>query len=284
VCTEICGLASFDLGKYACDDGNNNNNDGCSSICTIERGWTCGGGFPVANAVDTCAPICGDGLLRGNEPCDDGNILPKDGCSAACTIETGWRCYEEPSFCYKITIPVISIVFANVGQFALTWNETVIMDPAWKDTKWTVNITGPLTPYNVSWVSLSAKTMQLGTKNLSTWFNYTIDRQTFGNCTENITLTFDTPNSVWNSIYSFESPNTNVSFCPPPRENVSNEYTYYIGLVGMIIGIIIIVIGVLSSMAGYSMMIAWSTLHVIQFVNYLPMMMIYMPSSAVFFC
>ncbi len=44
---------------------------------------------------------CGDGLLEGEEACDDHNNLPNDGCAADCTIETGYACtYESPSQCY----------------------------------------------------------------------------------------------------------------------------------------------------------------------------------------
>jgi cysteine-rich repeat protein len=32
-------------------------------------------------------PSCGDGVLNGSEQCDDGNLLPGDGCSATCTLE-----------------------------------------------------------------------------------------------------------------------------------------------------------------------------------------------------
>ncbi len=38
---------------------------------------------------DACEPPgCGNGLLEANEACDDGNLLPGDGCSALCTVET----------------------------------------------------------------------------------------------------------------------------------------------------------------------------------------------------
>ncbi|MCC6623360.1 MAG: DUF4215 domain-containing protein [Deltaproteobacteria bacterium] len=40
--------------------------------------------------------VCGDGLVRGNEPCDDGNTDGGDGCSAACAVEYGWFC-EGPA-------------------------------------------------------------------------------------------------------------------------------------------------------------------------------------------
>jgi len=33
------------------------------------------------------APICGNGILDAGEGCDDGNILPGDGCSGACNVE-----------------------------------------------------------------------------------------------------------------------------------------------------------------------------------------------------
>jgi len=32
-------------------------------------------------------PVCGDGVVEGEEQCDDGNIIPGDGCSASCTAE-----------------------------------------------------------------------------------------------------------------------------------------------------------------------------------------------------
>lgn len=42
-----------------CDDGNEVNNDGCSTLCEIDEGWTCHGG--TATNPDTCTCICGDG-------------------------------------------------------------------------------------------------------------------------------------------------------------------------------------------------------------------------------
>ncbi|CDW85153.1 UNKNOWN [Stylonychia lemnae] len=43
-CTEICGNGIRVGGLLNCDDGNNLNNDGCSSICSIEYGYECLGG------------------------------------------------------------------------------------------------------------------------------------------------------------------------------------------------------------------------------------------------
>ena len=37
-----CGNGVIEQGE-ACDDGNKNANDGCSSTCQIERLWTCNG-------------------------------------------------------------------------------------------------------------------------------------------------------------------------------------------------------------------------------------------------
>lgn len=45
------------------------------------------------------AVSCGDGVLEGAEACDDGNNASGDGCSAACTIESGWSCSGAPSAC-----------------------------------------------------------------------------------------------------------------------------------------------------------------------------------------
>ena len=66
-----------------CDDGNKNNGDGCLGDCSaVEEGWTC-----TENAVthkSECSPICGDGLILGDEVCDDNNTNDGDGCSADC--------------------------------------------------------------------------------------------------------------------------------------------------------------------------------------------------------
>lgn len=75
-----CGNRVLDPGE-ACDDGNVNAGDGCSSTCTIEPGWRC----PAIGRA--CAPICGDGRLVGVETCDDGNAIAGDGCNEICVVE-----------------------------------------------------------------------------------------------------------------------------------------------------------------------------------------------------
>jgi len=66
----LCGDGNLDEGFEECDDGNTENGDGCSSVCTIEL------------------MACGDGILdEPEEQCDDGNIEDGDGCSSLCQIE-----------------------------------------------------------------------------------------------------------------------------------------------------------------------------------------------------
>ncbi len=36
--------------------------------------------------------VCGNGKREGAEECDDLNTNPGDGCSATCTVESGWEC------------------------------------------------------------------------------------------------------------------------------------------------------------------------------------------------
>ncbi len=69
-CGIECGNSILDQGEE-CDDGNNEDGDGCSSTCTIE----------------VPEPYCGDGNLDQGEECDDGNIVNGDGCSSTCTTE-----------------------------------------------------------------------------------------------------------------------------------------------------------------------------------------------------
>jgi cysteine-rich repeat protein len=66
----------------ACDDGNLQDNDGCSKACRIEQGMTCG------EQPSVCTPTtCGDAVQQGTETCDDGNAQPGDGCNETCALE-----------------------------------------------------------------------------------------------------------------------------------------------------------------------------------------------------
>ncbi len=49
---------------------------GCEFSCTCD-----GYGLPWISSSQTCTPVPGDGLTRGTEQCDDGNLINGDGCS-----------------------------------------------------------------------------------------------------------------------------------------------------------------------------------------------------------
>lgn len=49
--------------------------------------------------LDSCNPICGDGVIEGSETCDDGNSSNGDGCSATCQVESGWVCRTPNVLC-----------------------------------------------------------------------------------------------------------------------------------------------------------------------------------------
>lgn len=91
-----CGDSELD-GAEQCDDGNVEDDDGCSAQCVAEEGYLCD--------ASECEPDCGDGKLVGEQAgadgCDDGNTDDDDGCSATCQVELGWACEGEPSDCQK---------------------------------------------------------------------------------------------------------------------------------------------------------------------------------------
>ena len=97
----ICGDGIVEVG-VECDDGNNDDGDGCSAGCTIEPGFVCASPFDRPSA---CGAECGDGLIRGAELCDDANDGSADGCFD-CLVEEGWACTGEPSVCRE-SIPVV---------------------------------------------------------------------------------------------------------------------------------------------------------------------------------
>lgn len=69
-----CGDSVVTVSFEECDDGGNVSADGCTADCRVETGFDCRTG--------ACLPICGDGILVGDEECDlaDSNNDPCDGC------------------------------------------------------------------------------------------------------------------------------------------------------------------------------------------------------------
>lgn len=96
----ICGNGEREPGEL-CDDGNTDDDDGCSADCS-----EIGDGYFCLEPGEDCVKyvVCGSGLLEGNEECDDGNTDGDDGCSPICTIEDGWVCPRPGRPC--VAIPV----------------------------------------------------------------------------------------------------------------------------------------------------------------------------------
>jgi cysteine-rich repeat protein len=82
-------------GNEKCDDGNNEDGDGCSANCsTVEEGWECNstvcGSWPTSQEKrigSVCKRVCGNGIVNTGEECDDGNTLNGDGCDSSCAHE-----------------------------------------------------------------------------------------------------------------------------------------------------------------------------------------------------
>ena len=74
-------------GGEQCDDGNTMAGDGCSATCQVEVGFACVDNAAVVPNSSCHRSVCGDGTKEGYEQCDDGNLIPYDGCSPQCTIE-----------------------------------------------------------------------------------------------------------------------------------------------------------------------------------------------------
>ncbi len=96
-----CGNGNLDPTEQ-CDDGNQEDGDGCSSDCKAEY---CGDGITQAGLGEECddhnvndgdgcsstciREFCGDHVVQTalGEACDDGNNEPGDGCSSDCKEE-----------------------------------------------------------------------------------------------------------------------------------------------------------------------------------------------------
>ncbi len=57
------------------------------------------------NVGSNTLAACGNGIVEAGETCDDGSIVPGDGCSSSCQVESGWTCQGQPSTCSQVVIP-----------------------------------------------------------------------------------------------------------------------------------------------------------------------------------
>ncbi len=83
----LCGNGLLDVDEE-CDDGNLEEDDGCSATCQLP-------------------PMCGNGRVEAGEECDDGNDVDADACSVDCVV------YPKS--------PSLKLTFAQVKQFEFAW-------------------------------------------------------------------------------------------------------------------------------------------------------------------
>jgi cysteine-rich repeat protein len=107
--TAICGNGTVESGE-ACDDGNTNDDDCCSSSCTFESsGSNCGGAATACSGQDTCdgAGTCQANHFLAGTSCGDAGTacIVQDTCDGAgsCTdngfVDAGSNCGDGPTQC-----------------------------------------------------------------------------------------------------------------------------------------------------------------------------------------
>ncbi len=63
-----------------------------------------------------CTSSCGDGLIIGEEQCDDGNGISGDGCSETCQQEPGYVCEQAPPCEGDACTMQLPIVFRDFNE------------------------------------------------------------------------------------------------------------------------------------------------------------------------
>jgi hypothetical protein len=137
-----------------------------------------------------------------------------------------------------------------------------------------------MAPYSIQWEFLSANILMVPTENLTVWFEVYIDesRQLFGNGSEILTIYFDDLEVMNSYSYNFQMINSSVSFELYPRESdeTCGIDIYTPAIVG--IALVIPIVGAFGLLVKHSMVIGWQIIGLMQFLNFIPLMMIYTPS------
>lgn len=104
MCDPACGDGILDGGE-SCDDMNVTAGDGCDADCKAEAGWMCSQPGNDPSQPSMCVTTCGDGIVAGEEPCDDGDTNDTNGCNMDCSAVTpGWTCDSTggPASCQTV--------------------------------------------------------------------------------------------------------------------------------------------------------------------------------------
>jgi len=113
------GGAGAGPGAGAQGNGGANGNGGSAIVSTLGNGGSAAGGATnVCNAQSTLGckaeipPACGDGINQPPEECDDGNMLPGDGCNGVCKVEPHWQC-PSAGACHRLVVCGDNVVGAG---------------------------------------------------------------------------------------------------------------------------------------------------------------------------
>lgn len=124
-CREDCtvsecgdGVVDNERGEF-CDDGDNNNGDGCSASCSIQSGYSCTGSPSVCSLVPGLSVSYTVNGVSGDSSADPGNTVvvtwTATGAPSSSTMEarlvrndgfiTGWETVSLPTFSTTYNIP-----------------------------------------------------------------------------------------------------------------------------------------------------------------------------------
>lgn len=126
---------------------------------------------------------------------------------------------EAPSICWKISQPSVIHTTIEGTLISVEFNETVILDAGYTPADIEFSISGPLTPYDVSWTLLSSSVLMAPTPNKTIWFTFSSDSQFFGNGSETLTIMFKDQSKIKNSAYNFGTINSTLTFTLYPQES-----------------------------------------------------------------
>ncbi len=88
--TEACTAPTgYSDSPTDCDDNNNAIHPDATEVCDNTADDDCNG---AADDEDPVCFSCGNGIVQGDESCDDGGNEPDDGCNEGCQVEEGWAC------------------------------------------------------------------------------------------------------------------------------------------------------------------------------------------------
>lgn len=251
--------------------------------CQATPGYEGGLGVSLSRGVEetldhyinqVCKEKCGDGEIKGQLECDDGNVVDGDGCSSACRVELSWKCSNVSgvSVCKDQIPPSAELIYRGLRDseyfLLLVFSENVTYTGDMVEMEVKIDLIQLYTIEKAA-ISQGITTIQIGLKAQERVKSGTV-----------VTVLFPTPSNIHDSSgnpLSTKQTSTSIrdDFTPTSSLTISTASKATGPMAGAVASMAVLNTAFSSS----NFNAVWSLVDILQIINYILYMSVALPDN-----